>query len=58
MIKRGMVLEVDNAKVGIMTAEGEFFYVVKNHTLPELGDEYEGKLYRSKTFLALNLEYF
>ena len=46
-----MVLEVDNAKVGIMTAEGEFLYVVKNHILPELGDEYEGKLYRSKTFL-------
>lgn len=58
MIKRGMVLEVDNVKVGIMTAEGEFFYVVKNHTLPELGDEYEGKLYRSKTFFSFKPRVF
>lgn len=58
MIKKGMVLEVDNGKVGIMTAEGEFFYVVKNHTLPELGDEYEGKLYRSKTFFSFKSRVF
>lgn len=45
-----MVLEVDDSKVGIMTNEGEFFYVVKNNILPELGDEYEGRLYKSKTF--------
>lgn len=58
MIKKGMVLEVSNAKVGIMTTEGEFFYVAKNHTNPELGDEYEGKLYRSKNFFNFKPKVF
>lgn len=58
MIKKGMVLEVSNAKVGIMTTEGEFFYVAKNHTNPELGDEYEGKLYKSKNFFNFKPKVF
>ena len=48
MFKKGLVLDIESNKVSILTNEGEFLYVVRNFIAPEIGEEYEGKLYKDK----------
>ena len=43
MIKTGIVLNISNKKVGIMTSGGEFVYIKTNKALPKVGEILTGK---------------
>lgn len=47
MFNKGIVLDISGDKVSILTKDGEFLYVSKNLVIPEIGEEYEGLLYKN-----------
>ena len=51
MIKTGIVINIINKKVGIMTSSGEFVYIKPSKAFPKVGQIYTGELYAKNLFL-------
>lgn len=56
MFKKGLVLDIESNKVSILTNDGEFLYVLRNFITPEIGQEYEGKLYKDNFSFLQNFK--
>lgn len=58
MNKKGIVMNIDKGKVGIITSSGEFVYVKALKTSPDLGEIFEGEELVQKSLLNKNVKRF
>lgn len=58
MNKKGIVMEIDKNKIGILTSGGEFIYVANSTISPNLGEIYESEEIKLKSSAYKNIRKF